>query len=112
VIERTPEEGRGRPGEAAPYNGPPGGSECLEAWIRVLPFSVRPQNLYGDDARRRKSGLYGFEPLVSPSLGRSHEFTRCGVTEAREYPSRRPKAENTAFLGAPRDSGIVSGEVV
>jgi hypothetical protein len=42
-----------------------------------------------------------------------HEFMRSSMTEAREYPSRsgprrnEPQArENTAFLAAPRDSGV------
>ena len=42
---------------------------------------------------------------IPPSLGRSHEFTRSSMTEGAEYPSRRPKAENTAFLARLRDSG-------
>ena len=57
-----------------------------------------------------RSGL-GLPGRLPPSLRRSIEFRRLGVTEVREYPSRRPKAENTAFLAAPRDSGTVPGEV-
>ena len=52
---------------------------------------------------------------ASLSLRRSHEFRRYKHPRASGIPvSERglvPR-ENTAFLARPRDSGIVSGEVV
>ena len=82
--------------------------------FRVLPFSARRLSLYG---RRQTAGRLLVRADTGrslPSLRRSHEFRRYKHDRAARTPvSERglvPR-ENTAFLGAARDSGNERWEV-